>query len=140
MEEEKKATPYKTIESADLEPVAVPLMPIDSGNAETKLNNMFAYCNNLFKKKSLGILKETHYKLIDYVKIEKNNEKYNPKYIIYIKNNIKNEEWKLYQNNKNDLENPKKPANIKKCLTNIKIEKNNNSINSININKCIKAN
>ena len=40
MEEEKKPTPYKTIESADLEPVAAPLMPIDSGNAETKLNNM----------------------------------------------------------------------------------------------------
>jgi len=32
--------PNKTLPSADLEPVAVPLMPIDSGNAETKLNNM----------------------------------------------------------------------------------------------------
>jgi hypothetical protein len=32
--------PTKTIPSADLEPVAAPLMPIDSGNAENRLNNM----------------------------------------------------------------------------------------------------
>lgn len=95
-------------------------------NPETKLNNMFAYCNNLFKKKSFWSLKGNHYKLIDYVKIEKNNVKYNPKYI------IENEEWKLYQDNKNDndLENPKNPTNIKKCLKNTEKSKNN-------INKCI---